>query len=154
MPQKGIRGSNPRLSAIFPNRTCKGIRIFGGVAEWSKAAVSKTVIPAFPVSRVRIPTPPPSVVVAPHLDIQSLKAARRRAFRLFMPICGTTTTEKNIRILVVGRSQLLQFSCESKALKTLNRLSYFCPPLQRLLLRVPSRVRSVAFSRNLSSARS
>ncbi len=31
----------------------------GGVAEWLNAAVSKTVSPATPVTRVRIPPPPP-----------------------------------------------------------------------------------------------
>ena len=32
----------------------------GGVAEWLNAAVSKTVYPVFPGTRVRIPPPPPS----------------------------------------------------------------------------------------------
>ena len=31
----------------------------GGVAEWLNAAVSKTVSPVLPVTRVRIPPPPP-----------------------------------------------------------------------------------------------
>ena len=34
----------------------------GGVAEWLNAAVSKTVYPVFPGTRVRIPPPPPSSI--------------------------------------------------------------------------------------------
>ena len=33
---------------------------YGGLAEWLKAAVSKTVLAVFPLTRVRIPHPPPS----------------------------------------------------------------------------------------------
>ena len=86
IPQKGIQGSNPCLSATNPtppNRAAffvaslrelfripvgssrEGVRHLlycalasGGVAEWSNAAVSKTVIP-LRVSGVQIPTPPP-----------------------------------------------------------------------------------------------
>ena len=52
IPQKGIRGSNPRLSATF-QPPC------GEVAERLNAAVSKTVLPVNPVTRVRIPASPP-----------------------------------------------------------------------------------------------
>ncbi len=66
---KGYPGfESPPLRQIFA---------LGGVAEWSKAAVSKTVIPAFPVSRVRIPTPPPDLVFQ-----------NRCAFKLIRLSCG------------------------------------------------------------------
>lgn len=69
MPQKGIWGSNPHLSArLFPRAVKARLHIAphrrrftpsGGVAEWLNAAVSKTVSPVTPVTRVRIPPPPP-----------------------------------------------------------------------------------------------
>ena len=37
----------------------------GGLAEWLKAAVSKTVLAAFPLTRVRIPHPPPGIARVP-----------------------------------------------------------------------------------------
>lgn len=64
MPQKGIQGSNPCLSAIHiaddpvQCQPCPGPRV-GGVAERLNAAVSKTVLPFIAVTRVRIPAPPP-----------------------------------------------------------------------------------------------
>ena len=60
MPQKGIWGSNPHLSArLIPRAPLRAHRPCGGVAEWLNAAVSKTVSPVLPVTRVRIPPPPP-----------------------------------------------------------------------------------------------
>ena len=83
MPQKGIWGSNPHLSAILKikhaivtlniilccliyadslfarHQNQPGNIPYGGVAEWLNAAVSKTVLPATRVTRVRIPPPPP-----------------------------------------------------------------------------------------------
>ena len=90
--QKRIWGSNPHLSARFENRCgCARIRSCaapfserrrcaahgqspanragrtpcGGVAERLNAAVSKTVSPVTPVTRVRIPAPPPVSIRSP-----------------------------------------------------------------------------------------
>lgn len=38
----------------------------GGVAEWLNAAVSKTVYPVLPGTRVRIPPPPPDITGSKH----------------------------------------------------------------------------------------
>lgn len=47
-----------RKAASVETRCCA---LCGGVAEWSNAAVSKTVSPVTPVTRVRIPAPPPVI---------------------------------------------------------------------------------------------
>ena len=69
--QKRLRGSNPRLSASRSRGAGLGLRSSaaftpcGGVAEWTIAAVSKTVYPVSPGTRVRIPPPPPVRADAP-----------------------------------------------------------------------------------------
>ena len=52
-PEKVTRFGAFHISGHKPHTPC------GGVAEWLNAAVSKTVLPATRVTRVRIPPPPP-----------------------------------------------------------------------------------------------
>ena len=56
--------SRPRQRGLFQIEYMRGPESrgpipCGGVAEWLNAAVSKTVSPVLPVTRVRIPPPPP-----------------------------------------------------------------------------------------------
>ena len=79
-----LRGSNPRLSAselpggaVAQWRPRRFHPIRGGVAEWLNAAVSKTVYPVSPGTRVRIPPPPP-------VESRTRRLCRRRV----LLVCG------------------------------------------------------------------
>ena len=50
---------SPPVNSKAGLRACFVFTPRGGVAEWLNAAVSKTVSPVLPVTRVRIPPPPP-----------------------------------------------------------------------------------------------
>ena len=59
IPASPPDNSNEPLRLVSLWRPVRRITPSGGVAEWLNAAVSKTVSPVTPVTRVRIPPPPP-----------------------------------------------------------------------------------------------
>ncbi len=78
------RVSDEKDATALPCHGAQVVVTCGGVAEWSNAAVSKTVIGAS-LSEVRILSPPPVFKFSPEFDISRLavKAVKYKNFSNF-----------------------------------------------------------------------